>query len=447
MSCKDTQGKEIAIVLNALKPQGTFSVEIETAKESIIKLDMEQEMDKVPRWRKILKRIYYISIHVLAVFALFLIAVAVAVKFRWTNQSGSTDVNNRYFNGLSDKYGKAQTLGKKQIDLKRSELLQKIGLLARYSPVDAVKIYKAYQLSGDELIALRMFDAAALMLKKNKTFSEELSELMKRRKYDPRSVFEWTNYKVWESFCGALRRDKKAIDSVARITGVESRLIVMCLVGEQVRMFNSGRERFKQYVYPLTRVMLPNNRGYGVTSILEHTALRIERNLIDKNSPFYPGDYFYRTLNVKDSFPEVVVDTIKAHRHKTIQRLIKGGDHFYSYLYTAFLLRQYQAHWTKEGFDLSYRPEILGTLFNIGFHKSNPKKDPEAGGSSFTVGNKTYTFGGLCFEFYYSGELMEEFPMTSQPFVPVKELEVRNKSYLEYMDKLMKGDSVTVVQQ
>jgi hypothetical protein len=52
-------------------------------------------------------------------------------------------------------------------------------------------------------------------------------------------------------------------------------MIVMCLVGEQVRMFNANRERFKQYVYPFNSVILPRNRGYGVTSILEHTALRI----------------------------------------------------------------------------------------------------------------------------------------------------------------------------
>ena len=65
-----------------------------------------------------------------------------------------------------------------------------------------------------------------------------------------------------------VKKDQKAIDSASRITGVESRLIVMCLVGEQVRMFNSGRERFKQYVIPFSHIMMPTNRGYGVTGIL-----------------------------------------------------------------------------------------------------------------------------------------------------------------------------------
>jgi hypothetical protein len=55
------------------------------------------------KWKRLFKRTYSISVHLLALFALGLIAVAVAVKFRWTNQSGLVDVNNRYFNGLSEK--------------------------------------------------------------------------------------------------------------------------------------------------------------------------------------------------------------------------------------------------------------------------------------------------------------------------------------------------------
>jgi hypothetical protein len=204
----------------------------------------------------------------------------------------------------------------------------------------------------------------------------------------------------------------------------------MCLVGEQVRMFNSGREKFKQYVVPFSRLILPTNRGYGVTGILQNTALRIEKTLFDTKSPFYAGDYFQSCINVNDSFPELVNDTIESHKYKTIQRLIKGGDHYYSYLYTAFLIRQYQAHWEKAGFTLAYRPEIIGTLFNLGYQKSKPSAHPKVGGSNFQVANRTYTFGGLCYEFYYSGELQNLFPLTSKPIVPVADLEIKNKDLI-----------------
>lgn len=402
----------------------------------------EEGLKQPKKKHKILKITYYVALHLLSAFAIVLIFTAVAVKFKWTNTRGNVDVNNRYFSKLASQYGKDLKAKQQNFDNEENLLLQKIGLLAKYKPVDALKISNAYQQSKGLFIAQRMFDATALLLKDNRTFNNELKNL--KAKKDNKSLFEFSNYAVWKTFCDAVRKDKAAIDSASRITGVESRMIVMCLVGEQVRMFNASRERFKQYVYPFNNIILPRNRGYGVTSILEHTALRIERQLIDKNNKFYPGDYFYKCLNTTDAAPSLVVDSIKAHQHKTIQRLIKGGDHFYSYLYTGFLIRQYQAHWQLEGFDLSYRPEIVGTLFNLGFEKSKPKKDPEVGGSSFKVGDNEYTFGGLCYEFYYSGEMMKDFPITTNPFPPLALLEKQNKAHLKKVkDELHISDSLS----
>jgi hypothetical protein len=407
---------------------------------------MEEIQEKKKKKYRFLRITYFTALHLLSAFALFLMLTALAVKFKWTNEKGTVDINNRYFSSMAEQYGTDLKTKKAKLDREESLLLQKVGLLAKYNPVDAAKINNAYFLTKDLSVAKRMFDAAALLLKENKMFQKELRKI--KAKNNPKSLFEFSNYAVWKTFCDAVKKDKAAIDSASRITGVESRMIVMCLVGEQVRMFNANRERFKQYVYPFSRVILPKNRGYGVTSILEHTALQIEQNLINKNSPFYPGDYFYKCLNTTDAAPGLVVDSIKAHQHKTIQRLIMGGDHFYSYLYTAFLNRQYQAHWQRAGQDLSYRPEIVGTLFNLGFHKSKPKKNPEVGGSSFTVGNKEYTFGGLCYEFYYSGEMLKDFPITSKPFVPVAELEQKNQAHLQKVQKAMQAlDTIAVPSQ
>jgi len=398
-------------------------------------MEVIQEEEKKKKKYRFLRLTYFTVLHLLSIFAVFLMLTALAVKFKWTNEKGNVDINNRYFSSMAKQYGSDLKSKKANLTREESILLQKIGLLAKYSPLDAAKINNAYFATKEISIAQRMFDAAALLLKDNKLFQKELRKI--KAKSNKKSLFEFSNYTVWKTFCDAVRKDKAAIDSASRITGVESRLIVMCLVGEQVRMFNANRERFKQYVYPFSSVILPKNRGYGVTSILEHTALQIEKNLINPKSEFYPGDYFYKTLNTTDAAPGLVIDSIKAHQHKTIQRLIMGGDHFYSYLYTAFLIRQYQAHWQRAGEDLSYRPEIIGTLFNLGFHKSKPKKNPEVGGSNFTVGNKEYTFGGLCYEFYYSGEMLKDFPITKQAFIPVTELEKRNQAHLQKVQKAM----------
>lgn len=397
---------------------------------------------KRKKLRKFFRISYFTVIHGLALFALFLIFTALAVQFKWTNTSGTNDVNNRYFNELADKYGKDQDLDSAALVQQEDLFFQKLGVLAKYKPVDARKIYATFESTKDVVIAMRMLDATALLLKDHQGFQYDLKQLKKWRKGRDRSIYDWSNYEVWDQFCQAVLKDKAAIDSASRITGVEARLIVMCLVGEQVRMFNSGREKFKQYVYPFSRVMLPNNRGYGVTSILETTALKIEANLQDPKSPYYPGDYFSKCLNYNDSFPARIVDSIAAHKRKTIQRLIQGGDHFYCYLYTGFMLRQFYAQWERAGYDISHRPEALATLFNIGFQKSKPKANPEAGGSSFKVAGKEYTFGGLCFEFYYSGELMDEFPITRKTFLTVEELEKNNELYLERVQQLMTGDTL-----
>lgn len=371
------------------------------------------------RWLKIT---YSVFIHGLALIALGLLGVALAVKMKWTNDGGNVDLNSRYFSEMAGKYNQGFQMDSLTFATQERQMYQNVGLLAKYYPHNAKIILDAFQRSGDITIALRMLDAANLRMKKHKGYQRELHRIEEQAKDASLSIYPWANYREWKEFCKVVRADSAAIDSVSRITGVESRLIVMCLVGEQIRMFNSSREQFKKYVVPYNRLILTTNRGYGVTGILQNTALKIERNLFDPSSPFYPGDYYQNCLNLKDSFPELVNDTIEAHKHLTIQRLMKGGDHFYSYLYTAFFLRQFQSHWEREGFTLAYRPEILGTLYNLGFQKSKPKKNPSVGGSTFNVGDKEYTFGGLCYEFYYSGELMNLFPLTSRPFIPTKEL-------------------------
>lgn len=380
-------------------------------------------------WNKWLKWAYLTSIHLLALFALFMIAVAVAAKLKLTNTAGNVDVNNRYFAQMAGKYNQGFKVDSLTLQKTERKVYQNIGLLSEQYPYNAKVISEAYEKSGDLTIAQRMLDAANLKMLSNKYYTQKLKEIQSNEDDNALSIYPWANYKEWKDFCKYVKNDKKAIDSVSKITGVESRLLVMCLVGEQIRMFNSFREKFKSQVYKYNHIILTRNIGYGVTGILQNTALKIEANLFNKNSPFYAGDYYQKCLNVTDSFPGLVApdDTIEIHKNLTIQRLMKGGDHFYSYLYTAFFLRQFEAQWNKSGKSLAFRPEIIATLYNLGYQKSKPNNDPKVGGSEFKVGDYDYTFGGLCYEFYYSGELDNLFPMTSRPFIPTDELERTNK--------------------
>ena len=66
--------------------------------------------------------------------------------------------------------------------------------------------------------------------------------------------------------------------------------------------------------------------------------------------------------------------------------------------------------WRKAGFDISQRPEIIATIYNIGFGNSHPNANPSAGGAEITLDGVTYTFGGLAHDFYYSDELISDLP-------------------------------------
>lgn len=86
-----------------------------------------------PKWRKWFKYTYLTVVHILAGVACFFILTALAVKFKWTNDSGNVDVNNRYYESMANQYGNEAK--KDSATLARDEYLmfQKLGVLARFT--------------------------------------------------------------------------------------------------------------------------------------------------------------------------------------------------------------------------------------------------------------------------------------------------------------------------
>jgi hypothetical protein len=91
-------------------------------------------------------------------------------------------------------------------------------------------------------------------------------------------------------------------------------------------------------------------------------------------------------------------------------RVTDEHNHYYTYLYAAILLKQIEKQWLNAGFDISNKPEILATLYNIGFANSKPNAYPQAGGAEIEIAGTKYSFGQLAYEFYYSNELLDIFP-------------------------------------
>jgi hypothetical protein len=256
-----------------------------------------------------------------------------------------------------------------------------------------------------------MFEAVNLHMQENASYKAELSKFVETSDHsqlqtNTKSIFEWMNISEWQDFKLAVAKDKHLIDSAAQMTGVEPRLIVALLVGEQIRLFNSNREAYKKWIGPLKILSVETTFSLGVTGIKVPTTQRIEKNLKDSTSIFYLGKKYEHLLDFRTNDIS----------HERFERLTTYKNHYYSYLYAALNVKQLMVQWEKSGYPIKDRPEILATLFNIGYEVSVPKENPVVGGSGIDIKGKRYSFGAVAYEFYYSGELYDLFPYKNAKF-------------------------------
>jgi len=353
---------------------------------------------------------FWTGVFVFAAIGFFLSASYVAIKFRLTDEKGSVDANNRYFEGMEDKYNQAYKLNSEQLKALHFESLDRILVLKKYYPKNAQYILDAWKSSDNEVEVKRMIDAVDIQLKSDRSYQQAIKKLKVQKKQlvsqNTLSAFEWMNIQEWSDFKIAVAKDVHLIDSVANQTGVEGRLIVSCLVGEQIRLFNSDREAYKKWISPLKILSVESMFSFGVTGIKEQTAMQIEDHLKNPNSVYYLGEKYTHLLDFKTSNPT----------QERISRLTDFHNHYYSYLYAAIFLKQVKMQWERAGFPIDHRPEILVTLFNVGYPQSVPKARPKVGGSTIKIKDKAYTFGAVAYQFYYSGELFDLFPFQRRKF-------------------------------
>lgn len=213
------------------------------------------------------------------------------------------------------------------------------------------------------------------------------------------STEAWINTPEWSVLKEAILKDKNDIEKAAKTVGIPSRLLVTPLVVEQLRLYYSEREIFKQVFAPLKILGNQSQFSWGVMGIKPETAIQIEKNLKDPLSPWYLGKEYENLLDFKTEKPG----------EERFQRLTNEDNRYYSYLYSAVLIKELESQWKKADYPIEDRPEIVSTLFNIGFNNSNPKPNPLSGGAEIEISGIKYSFGSLAQSFYNSEELVSEF--------------------------------------
>jgi hypothetical protein len=212
----------------------------------------------------------------------------------------------------------------------------------------------------------------------------------------------WSQDEEWQVLKEAILKDTDSINAAAQKADMKPRMIVAVLIVEQLRLFHTDREVFKSVFAPLKILGTQSQFSWGVMGIKQDTAKQIESNLKDSSSVWYPGQKYEHLLD----FPATTTDPDS----ERFARLTDEHDRSYSYLYAALNMKELEAQWQKAAISISDRPEIVATLFNIGFANSHPHADPLSGGAEIDIGTTTYSFGGLAGSFYYSDEMTDAFP-------------------------------------
>ena len=358
------------------------------------------------------RRIFNIFVYLFAIAGFGIIAAWAIFKLGLTNNKGSVDSNYRYLLSVSElEELEDADMTPQQRNALWLEQYLKLAAFGKYYPENAHLILEAAEQSDNPLVVDRMIAAASLYTDSSDGYNTFLSQL--KSVYDSKparqsaSVIPWMATAEWEMLKPSIMKDSAQLVEAGRLTGVEPRLIVACLVGEQIRLFNSSREMVKKYLGPVKMLSVQSQFSYGVNGIKEHTAIAVEQHLKDTASEFYMGKRYENLLDFKTD----------NHEMERYNRLVDYRNHLYSYIYTGCILHQTMLQWKRAGYDISNRPDILCTLFNVGFSQSHPHGAPRCGGSRISVDGRLYTFGAIGFDFYYSGDLAAAFPYWRHRFV------------------------------
>lgn len=337
-------------------------------------------------------------VYLFALVGVVFLLVFLAMQFGLLNVRGSADSRDDYFftEQVADSVGQSEKL----------ETVCAIHVLGQFAPLTALNIESVLQKTGNIdlvskmlIVAGNRFGSNGKYMNAQRTCQSVDSSIHNNR--IPQTAYTWADSAEWAVMKAAFIRDQEIIRQAATDARINPRILLGGVIGEQFRFFTNSRESFKQYFEPLKILASLSKFSFGIAGLKPYTVEQIDKHLTDRNSPFYLGKEMESVI----TYP-VGVD----HEVERFNRITDTENPYYAYLYVGLYMRQVAAQWNNAGYSIDARPEILATLYNLGFPRSIPKNNPQPGGAEIIVNGETYTFGRLAYEFYYSGELATEFP-------------------------------------
>lgn len=295
-----------------------------------------------------------------ALLLLFLAGTALAIQLGWTNARSRAESDI----GLQIPVRSSIEAGLESQIRTRKRIEQVLPL----SPAAGQALWTVLTDSGDGLLLETML---------------AVSDTSQARSKVSRP-FEWSESPLWDSTRVALEEDLPVIREAARRMGLSPRLVALPALCEHLRRAESFRETYKKL---FTKFIPMGNLSMGVTGIKPESLAKL--------LPFCDS----ADLPLIDSMP---LDTIR--------RRLQSSDRSWAYLYAGLYMKCVIRQWREAGVDLSRRPEIVMTIYNLGLNHCPPRPNPLAGGAVFRIGDVEHSFGSFSREFYWSGLMYPQLP-------------------------------------
>ena len=367
------------------------------------------------RIKENLLKVFKIFLYTFATVGFVFVAVFFAMQFNLLNVKGSISERNSYFNfnkNDSNSLNSGNVNSGENNDASLRIICQ-INVLSKYAPITAIDIYKTMEQGTNSAILDQMIRNAIVRFSGDNLFVKNINNCTDLSNTTnntntvklPMSAYAWADTEEWNLMKEVFTRDQDIIKKAAQDAQISPRILLGGVIGEQFRFFSSRRESFKSYFEPLKILASLSKMSFGIAGLKPQTISLIEEYLKDQNSVFYLGS---EMEHIVDYAPNANIEA------EQMNRITDAKNPYYSYLYVGLYMRQVAAQWDKAGYNINNRPEILATLYNLGFPRSIPKENAAAGGAVINVGGIDYTFGDLAYEFYYSGELADIFPLINK---------------------------------
>lgn len=348
----------------------------------------------------IIKKVFKVILISFSLVGFVFVTVFALMQLGLLNVRGSISNRNSYF--------KIQQISAdSDLNDESFKILCKINILRKYAPETSINIYKTLVKGGNEILVNQMISTAFRRFDTDASFVSVVNSCSnsdtKNSTY-PLTAYQWADTDQWALMKEVFIRDKDIINKAAKDAGISPRLVLTGVIGEQFRFFNNTRESFKSYFEPMKILASLSKSSYGIAGLKIGTVKTIEEHLKDPKSEFYLGSDME---HVADYAPDVDTES------ERMNRITDSKNPYYSYLYIGLFMRQIEKQWNDQGYNVDNRPDVLATLYNLGFDHSVPKANSQAGGAVINIAGVDYTFGDIGYEFYYSGELSDIFPLDS----------------------------------